>query len=102
MIGKIFAHAGEKHESVVESTQHAVSSDNVVLIAVILAFLILVPLIFKNKMPKSNVPMIVLMAELFLVGIFTYSVSPIISILSLSVGFMLAFFFVMLGLSAND
>lgn len=96
---KISAHAGEDHDTAAASAEHAVGTQPL-LIVPILIVLFAIPLIVRELKPKNkNLPVFIILGELFLVGVLTYSILPVLSIICLSVGFMMAFIFAILGIT---
>lgn len=94
-----FAHAGEAHESDQEAQQHiqqtAVETSsylgdvitNLMPFAILLAIILFLHFALKTK--KSTIVNVALV-YLLLVGLTTYSIAPIASIVSLVIGFGLA------------
>ena len=93
------AHGGEDHDTVVESAQHVTELDPYIIVPIALAAIILIPLALRKLKPNSSLPILVLLAELFLVGVLTYTVIPILGIICIFAGFMLAFTFAFGGLA---
>jgi len=88
---RLFAHAGEAHGDAVESTQHFLDIDPLIAVPAILAVMVLIPWLLGKLFKSKSLPMMVGLIELFFVGILSYAVLPALSIISLSVGFFLAF-----------
>lgn len=100
MVMLFFAHAGEVHESTAEAVSHGLLDDWYVALPVFIAAVLAVGtttyfLTRKSKAATLNV----LLAACLLAGIVTYTTSAIISVLSLSLGFGMALFQVIVGLS---
>jgi hypothetical protein len=86
-----FSHAGESHEDVVSGTQHLIELSTWVAVPIILAVMAFVPWLISKLSKSKSLPVIVSLIELLLVGMLTYSVMPALSIISIIVGFVLAF-----------
>lgn len=92
------AHATDTHDNIVESTTHIFEVDTVfaTIIAVLAGtlFVILTHLIFH----KPSVTTAVSLACLFLIGVFTYSVAPVVSALCIVTGFIFSLAIVFLSI----
>lgn len=88
---QFLAHSGEDHQGAVESTQHLFESDPWVSVPLALAVMILIPWLVSKLSKSKSLPLTIGLMELFLVGLLTYSVLPALSIISIGVGFVLAF-----------
>ena len=97
---KLFAHAGEVHETATEAASHTVLTSWYIALPMFVIFMfglasIVYLLSHKSKATTANV----VLAALFIVGVGLYKASPVVSMLAISVGFALALLHVMLGLS---
>ena len=96
----IFAHAGETHETVTAATSHSLFSRwYVALPLYILLLIVITKLAFVLSHKSKPVTYNVLLVTLFVAGVATYTLSAPISVLSLGVGFAMALFQVLIGLS---
>lgn len=97
-----FAHAGEAHADTASTLSHMLLGKWYFALPLYIAFLIL--LIFTvYRATRKSLPItyLVLLIVLFAAGIGTYTSSPAISILSISVGFGMALLQVLLGLGSK-
>lgn len=93
------AHGGEDHDTVVESAQHATELNPYVVVPLAIALIILIPFVIKRIRPKSSLAILVLLGELFVVGVATYTAVPLLSVICIFAGFILAFMFAFGGLA---
>lgn len=99
-ITTLFAHAGESHESVVESTSHALAwyvQLPVFLIAVAGLFA-LSQLIFKKK----STAFLITAFALLIAGFGLYAVAPIISATAITIGMATTLLVTLVGLGAEE
>lgn len=96
-----FAHDGETHETVTESTLHATLETWYVALPLYVLILVAIGsaayLVARSKTTVLNV----LLGVLFIAGVALYSVSPAVSIASLACGFGLALAVVIIGLGKS-
>lgn len=102
MVMLFFAHSGEVHESTAGAVSHGLLDNWYVALLVFIAAVLVVGtttyfLARKSKATTLNV----LLVTCLLAGIVTYTTSAIISVLSLSLGFGMALFQVIIGLSSD-
>lgn len=96
-----FAHAGETHESTTEAVSHGLLGKWYVATVVFLAAVLAVSAVTYVITRKSKAATLnVLLVACLLAGMVTYTASPVISVLSLSLGFGIALFQVIVGLSS--
>lgn len=96
---QVFSHAGEAHESSAEATSHLVGSWYIMLPLFILAvagLAAIVQLLFK----KIDITAIVTSFALLVSGFTLYNVSALVSILSITIGLMLAMAITLIGLQS--
>lgn len=93
-----FAHAGEVHETIQDSSRHLLSSPYMNVPLFILFIIGLYFLLAKLKVKLPNILNIQL-AILLIVGVVGYTYTPILSIVSISGGITLALFLVLSGLA---
>lgn len=96
---KLFAHAGESHDSVVETFGHSLS-DSSLLLPLIIIVAVLVPIV--HYMITKRVNILLILAELLAIGVLGYRFSAWLSIVSLSSGFGLALVLMLNDLSAKN
>lgn len=92
------AHAGEKHEAIIESTSHTFGVDPIA--AVVFAFLLAILVVASLQLFVKNiiVTVIAALACLFLIGVFSYHTAPVVGALCIVFGFVLSFLLVFVGL----
>lgn len=90
MTSTLLAHAGEDHESSLEAAQHGFELNP--FISTVLAFMIItIFTISVLKLTKSSTAATFsLLAQLLVVGLFTYSALPIVSGICIVLGFLLS------------
>ena len=96
-----FAHAGEAHDTVTTAASHPIFSKWYIalpLFIVLLAVITKLTYIMSRKSKPTTYN--VLLATLFIAGVAAYTTSAPISVLSLGLGFAMALFQVLIGLSA--
>ena len=91
----LLAHAGEQHENVVETTQHAFEIDPVISSTLTLILAILLPFIAFRVTKSHTTAVSVFLFELLVIGLFTYSFQPTISALAIVIGFFASLFLVL-------
>lgn len=90
MFIQLLAHAGEAHESSNESLIHYLSVWWIAILVFIISTYLLATIIFaltKKSLPKT---LLTLMAVFLVAGLFSYEKSPVISVLSILCGFIIA------------
>ena len=95
---KLFAHESEVHESSVESASHVLGLEPVAIVVFgILASILLVAIV-QLLFHKPAVTMILALALMFVVGIFSYSVAPIVAAVCIISGFTLSLALAFIGI----
>lgn len=99
----LFAHAGEHHETVTQSATHSLFDRWYIALPLFIVLVTFVTVLSyfasrKSKPTTYNV----LLTLLFVSGVATYTLSAPISVLALSVGFAMALFQVLIGLTVTD
>ena len=95
-----FAHA-EAHETVTATATHSVFSKWYIALPLFIVFLgVVTKLTYIVSRKSKPTTYNVLLATLFIAGVAAYTTSAPISVLSLSLGFAMALFQVLIGLSA--
>lgn len=99
---QLFAHAGELHSDSYTTTSHLIFGRWYVALALLILLLLIVARLTSllTRGSKSAVYN-VLMFVLLIVGMGTYTRSAVVSIVALTVGFTLALFQVLIGLSTT-
>ena len=97
----LFAHAEETHDDVVEAVSHSAGVDPLLLLlgGIVLGALIVVGVQLDLK--KPNLTVLVALALLFIIGVFAYSISPIVSVLAIVMGFILSLALAFGGISST-
>lgn len=100
---QFFAHAGEVHESSVEAATHGLLDKWYIALMVFIVAVLAVGIAAYFLSRKSKAATLnVLLVVCLLAGMFTYTTSAVISVLSLSLGFGLALFQVIASLSMTS
>lgn len=90
MVLRLFAHADESHGGGVEAAQHFLKADPWIVVPVSLAVIIAIPSIIYKFSHSFNAAVLIALLELFLVGVLAYAVLPVLAIICISLGFVLA------------
>jgi len=96
MLNYVFAHAGEEHETIVEATAHELSwfvqlPIFVITIAVVAYFIWLIT-------KKIDTTILLTSTILLVAGFAFFSIAPLVSILSISIGMTATLFVTLTGL----
>jgi hypothetical protein len=103
MFPKVFAHAGETHETVTAATTHSLFSQWYVILPLYILSLCLIAYVAYRLSRKSLAFTYNLMLAILLIaGMLGYTRSAPVSVISLSVGFAMALLQVMIGLGRSS
>ena len=84
------AHADQPHESGTGMLQHFLEADPWLVVPAGLALIIALPLMIYRFSHSPGAAILAALLELFLVGILAYAVMPVLAIICICFGFMLA------------
>ncbi|PSO43021.1 hypothetical protein BRC19_03135 [Candidatus Saccharibacteria bacterium QS_5_54_17] len=84
------AHADQSHQSGTKTWQHFLETDPWLAVPLSLALIIALPLMIYRFSHSSGAAILAALPELFLVGVLAYAVMPVLAIICISLGFMLA------------
>ncbi|MCA9324541.1 hypothetical protein KC959_03490 [Candidatus Saccharibacteria bacterium] len=99
----IFAHAGENHEAVTTAVSHSLLDTwYISLLLFIVAISLATYLVYLVSNRSFSVTYNALLAMFFISGVLGYTMSPPISVLSLSIGFAMALLQVLTGLTSSS
>lgn len=96
---KLFAHAGEAHSNTVEAFSHS-ASESQLFLPLVLVIAVLIPSLHYIATKKLSI--LLILVELFVIGVLGYQLSAWLSVVSLSVGFALALVLILHGLSGKE
>lgn len=85
-----FAHAGEEHETVIESASHSFEADPLIASVIAILSAALIVALVHIFIKKPSVTVLTTLACLFVIGVFAYSALPIISAICITLGFILS------------
>lgn len=92
------AHADTAHESGVETLWHILEANPWLSALLILLLMIAIPLTVHALTRSWTVTILVTLLELFLVGVLTYTVIPLVAAISITLGFVLALLLVFMSI----
>lgn len=92
------AHADTAHESGTETLWHMAEANPWISALIILFLMIAIPLAGHALVRSWTVTILVTLLELFLVGVLTYTVIPLVAAISITLGFVLALLLVLTSL----
>lgn len=96
-----FAHAGEAHDTPVQATSHYLQEWYIALPLLALALVGTLTIIYFATKKSKPITFLCLVALLLVVGVWSYSYAPVVSIVALSVGMGLILFSVLVSLAAG-
>lgn len=95
----LFAHAGEHHETAAEATTHLLVQEWYIAVPLlILSTLGLATLVFFLSRRSKAVTYLTVCGTLLVIGVFAYTVIPVVSIIALTVGMAMTLFIVLASL----
>jgi hypothetical protein len=95
---RLFAHEGEAHGSTVESASHILGLEPVAFVVFTVLGAILLIATTHLLLHKPAVTMLVALALMFVVGVFSYSVAPVIAAICIIAGFTLSLALAFIGI----
>lgn len=102
-MNRIFAHAGELHTNSYTVTSHLIFGRWYIALGLLILLLLIVARITSIITKGSHGAIfLMLMLTLLLVGMTTYALSTVVSVVSLTTGFVMALLSTMTGLSKPD
>ena len=90
MLNLLFAHAGEAHESSSDSLWHYLGVWYIAVIVFIIGIYIVGTVTYNLSKKSLGATLSIIMAVLLAVGLLSYEKSPVISVLSILCGFIIA------------
>ncbi|PSO44650.1 hypothetical protein BRC21_01075 [Candidatus Saccharibacteria bacterium SW_7_54_9] len=87
---QFFAHADQSHQSGTKTIQHFLEADPWLVVPLVLALIIALPLMVYRFSHSPGAAILAALPELFLVGVLAYTVMPVLAIICISMGFVLA------------
>lgn len=92
-----FAHDGEAHETVIDSTSHFLGLGSTELSLLVLMFAIIIPSMVHFITRRLTATFIATMIELLLIGVLSYSFAPVLSVIAIVLGFAASLAVVLVG-----
>lgn len=92
------AHADTAHENGMETLWHITEANPWLSALLILLLMIAIPLAVHTLARSWTVTILVTLLELFLVGVLTYTVVPLVAAISITLGFVLALLLVFVSI----
>jgi len=99
MFNLIFAHAGEVHETTVETIAHELAWYIQLPIFIVSVFILGYVIWLITKKPDTTV--LIMATILLIAGFLCFSIAPLISILSITVGMTATLFVTLVGLGSG-
>ena len=97
-----FAHVGEAHETVTQAASHSLLGRWYIALALFMFLMaVLTTATYHISRKSKPVTYTVMLFVLFIVGVATYKLSAVVSVIALSLGFAMALLQVLIGLSAQ-
>lgn len=100
-MNKLFAHAEEVHEDVVEAVGHGAGVDPLLIVLGVIILGAIAVVAIQLLLKKPNITVAVALVLLFFIGVFAYSASPVISATAIISGFVLSLALAFGGISAS-
>lgn len=98
MFYRNLAHAGEEHDSTVESASHFLGLEPAALVVFGILAALLVLAIVHLFFHRPAVTMILALGLMLFIGVFSYSVAPILAAICIIVGFTLSLALAFIGI----
>lgn len=95
---RLFSHQGETHESTAESASHFLGLEPMSLVILGLLAAILIVATVQLLFHKPGVTMVLALGLLFIVGVFSYSVAPLVAAICIVIGFVLSLALAFIGI----
>ncbi len=95
---RLFSHQGETHDSTVESASHFLGLEPVSLVVLGLLAAILIVAAVQLLLHRPAATMILALGLLFFIGVFSYSVAPLVAATCIVIGFALSLALAFIGI----